>query len=77
MATQGTLTVDAGESVKERTRIGFAGRLRARLRAVTRRLRYGRMVQALSRLPDHQLAAIGLRRSAIPAHARRLVYEDD
>lgn len=77
MALQGTLTLHADEVRKERARTGFAGRLRARLRALTKRLQYGRMVQALSRLPDHQLAAIGLTRSAVPAYARRLVYDEE
>jgi uncharacterized protein YjiS (DUF1127 family) len=56
---------------------GIARRAGSALAAALKRLEYGRMMQALERLPDHELAAIGLRRADIPAFARRLIYESD
>lgn len=36
-------------------------------------MQYARMVQVLDRLDDTQLAAIGITRSGIPAHARAVI----
>jgi uncharacterized protein YjiS (DUF1127 family) len=52
--------------------IGIGRRLRAALKAI----QYGQMVSVLNRLPDEHLAEAGLRRSDIPAQARRSVYGD-
>jgi len=44
------------------------------LSRAVRRVQYGQMVSVLIRLPDQQLAQIGIRRSDIPAYARKLIY---
>lgn len=56
---------------------GIARRAGRALPAALKQLEYGRMMQVLRRLPDKELAAIGLRRADIPAYARRLIYESD
>lgn len=59
-----------------RARPRLARRLGGWLAVALKHVEYGRLVQALSRLPEHQLRAIGLRRAEIPAHAWRLIQRD-
>lgn len=54
----------------------LARRLGGWLAVALKHVEYGRLVQALSRLPEHQLRAIGLRRAEIPAHAWRLIQRE-
>lgn len=37
-------------------------------------IQYARMMSVLSNMPDYLLNEIGISRSEIPSHARRLVY---
>lgn len=53
--------------------LGLSRRLGTALKA----LQYGRMVSVLDRLPDAYLDQAGLRRSDIPEHARRIVYDGE
>lgn len=75
MTTLGTYPLAAPDSRGHGAGASTFRRLARRLAAALKLVQYGRQVQALSQLPDHLLADIGLRRSEIPAYARRLIYE--
>ncbi len=49
-------------------------RLAKRWRKWILAVQYARMMSVLVNLPDQLLAELGIRRSEIPSHARRLVY---